>query len=116
MLLTHLGPGPQGFIQDYQLPNVALSRWLEATENSAFAGRSLPRDVSTRWNSTYDMLAAFVSMRGIIDTFTERATNGLRDYELDDEEWDCIAQLVNILKVCLLLLSFFFALTLFSRS
>ncbi|KAH9009716.1 hypothetical protein EDB84DRAFT_1241424, partial [Lactarius hengduanensis] len=35
---------------------IALPAWREACVNNALPSCLIPRDVKTRWNSTYDML------------------------------------------------------------
>lgn len=55
----------------------------------------MPRDVATRWNSTYDMLAFAVAY----DMTGDRG-HGLRKYELNSEEWRLAEQLHDVLKVC----------------
>ncbi|KAJ3765326.1 hypothetical protein FB446DRAFT_628334, partial [Lentinula raphanica] len=37
-------------------PTLLLSKWREQLSSTDFANRTLLRDVSTRWNSTHDML------------------------------------------------------------
>jgi hypothetical protein len=59
----------------------------------------LPRDVITRWNSTFNMLDVVYSHRKAIDLMTQDRTNGLRDFELNEEEWNLVKQLKDILKV-----------------
>jgi hypothetical protein len=59
----------------------------------------MPRDVSTRWNSTYDMLDFAVNYQSAIDDMTGDKTTNLRRYELDDGEWKIAEQLRNTLKV-----------------
>lgn len=59
----------------------------------------MPRDVSTRWNSTYDMLNFAVTYRPAIDTMTAARDLGLRNYELDGAEWKLAGDLREILKV-----------------
>lgn len=87
-------------------PTLLLPQWhalLEREAPSQFHGRSLPRDVSTRWNSTFDHLAAFVQLQDYIDKFTGIREHGLREFELTREEWDCVGQLVKLLQVCFIL-------------
>jgi hypothetical protein len=83
-------------------PTLLLPQWyalLESDAPSQFHGRSLPRDVSTRWNSTFDHLAAFLEMQDYVDKFTGVREHGLRNFELTKEEWDCVKQLVKVLQV-----------------
>ncbi|KAE9393959.1 hypothetical protein BT96DRAFT_772319, partial [Gymnopus androsaceus JB14] len=37
-------------------PTLLLPRWHEITAGTSYKNRTLPRDVATCWNSTYDML------------------------------------------------------------
>ena len=60
----------------------------------------MPRDVATRWNSTYDMLEFAIRYRSAIDDITGDKSANLRKYELDDDEWRIAVQLQNTLKVC----------------
>lgn len=57
----------------------------------------MPRDVATRWNSTYDMLRFALEYRRAIDKMVKEKQ--LRAYELDDKEWETVSQLTKILKV-----------------
>jgi len=61
--------------------------------------RKMPRHVTTRWNSTYDMLDFAVGYRLAIDSITRAKTSNLRKYELDDSEWKTAQQLQDTLKV-----------------
>ena len=53
----------------------------------------MPRDVSTRWNSTYDMLKFACTYREAIDKITDERAMKLREYELKDDEWKIIEEL-----------------------
>jgi hypothetical protein len=59
----------------------------------------MPRDVSTRWNSTYDMLRFAYKYREAIDRITGERSLKLRDYEVSEAEWDIVKQLKDCLKV-----------------
>jgi len=79
-----------------------VPQWHALLEREApprFHGRSLPCDVSTHWNSTYDHLAAFIQLEEYIDKFTGIREHGLRDFELTKVEWDCVKHLVKVLQV-----------------
>ena len=59
----------------------------------------LPRDVKTRWNSTYDMLATAVEYKVAVKAMCSDAELSLRKYELSKQEWVIVDQLVDVLKV-----------------
>ena len=59
----------------------------------------IPHDVVTRWNSTYDMLCCALAYRQPIEVITADKALKLRRFELDDEDWDIIGDLVAVLEV-----------------
>lgn len=59
----------------------------------------MPRDVSTRWNSTYDMLDFALGFRSAIDSMTAMRDLDLRKYELSPAEWAIAKELKDVLKV-----------------
>ena len=65
----------------------------------------MPRDVTTRWNSTYDMLSFAVKYRKAIEHITSDLKNDLRKYELTDTEWWIADELKETLKVSFLFTS-----------
>lgn len=60
----------------------------------------MPRDVTTRWNSTYQLLKFALAYRQAIDLMTERHRD-LHDFQLEDDEWVVLKALKDILEVCL---------------
>ena len=60
----------------------------------------IPRDVATRWNSTYDMLVCGNEYRVALDIITSDRTMDLRKFEMSQEEWAVLEQLQEVLKVC----------------
>jgi hypothetical protein len=58
----------------------------------------MPRDVTTRWNSTYNMLVFALEYREAIDQIS--GDRDMRKYELSDEEWGLVQQLCDVLSVC----------------
>jgi len=61
--------------------------------------KMIPRDVVTRWNSTHDMIVFAIKYRKPIDSITADKSLKLRKYELDNEGWNIIEQLVSVLHV-----------------
>ena len=76
-----------------------LPEWKATLRELRIPERLLPRDVRTRWNSTYDMLDTAVRFRKAIDRMCGDKKNKLRSYELSKEEWEIARQLREILKV-----------------
>lgn len=71
----------------------------------------MPRDVATRWNSTYDMLAFAVEYNRAIKTLTLDIDSKLTDFQLSAEEWGYAGELARALKVCVFPLRSVFLLT-----
>ena len=63
------------------------------------AVKIMPRDVATRWNSTFILLDFAAKYREAIDKFTGDKANDVRNLELTDEEWEVVEQLQEVLKV-----------------
>ena len=78
---------------------IALPAWREICAANALPPRLIPRDVKTRWNSTYDMLRVASKYRAAIDDITADKSVKLRKYELDEEDWDVVKDLLCVLKV-----------------
>ena len=56
----------------------------------------------TRWNLTYDMLVMDIKYCSMIDNITANKALKLQKYELDDDDWKIISDLIWVLKVCFL--------------
>jgi hypothetical protein len=79
---------------------IVLPAWHEILKELKLESRIMPRDVSTRWNSTFNMLDFALKYHIAIDkTTADRKTNS-RMFELNDGEWEIACQLHDTLKVC----------------
>ncbi|KAF8805669.1 hypothetical protein BYT27DRAFT_7104063, partial [Phlegmacium glaucopus] len=82
---------------------IILPQWLAKLEDLGLKVCMMPRDVSTRWNSTFDMLDFALDYCVLIDAITSNRDLDLRKYELEDDEWVVTKNLYDTLKVCSLL-------------
>ena len=78
---------------------IALPAWRRYCKELKLKPRILPRDVVTRWNSTYYMLSFAVKYRSAIDAMTADKSLKLRRFELETEEWSIAEDLVSVLLV-----------------
>jgi hypothetical protein len=67
----------------------------------------MPQDVSTRWNSTFDMLSFAIRYCEAIDAMTAVRGFDLRKYELGPAEWKVATELRDVLNVSSFFLSTF---------
>ncbi|KAG0695326.1 hypothetical protein DFH29DRAFT_814302 [Suillus ampliporus] len=77
---------------------ILLPAWKSILEDLKLAMRIMPRDVSTRWNSTYNMLNFALEYQKGIDTMMDKRKLGLGEYELKPNEWMLVKQLCDVLK------------------
>jgi len=59
----------------------------------------MPRDITTYWNSTYNILEFAVKYCTAIDAMTNDWNNDLWRFELDRNEWKMVRQLQDVLEV-----------------
>ncbi|KAJ7808923.1 hypothetical protein B0H14DRAFT_2380123, partial [Mycena olivaceomarginata] len=74
-------------------------RWEAILQEVNLSQRLMPRDVSTRWNSTYDLLVFALQYRKAVDSPTGDRKLDLRIYGMDDAEWVVAQQLADVLEV-----------------
>ena len=78
---------------------IALPAWRQTCSELGLKVRLIPRDVVTRWNSTYDMMDFVLKNRRAIDQVTADKALKLRKYELDNDDWDIVEDLIAVLEV-----------------
>ncbi|PPQ84663.1 hypothetical protein CVT26_004180 [Gymnopilus dilepis] len=77
---------------------ILLPAWKALLVKLELAARIMPRDVKTRWNSTYDMLAFAIEYKDALKELTGDLGNGLQAFELNDDEWELAEELANVLE------------------
>ena len=85
-----------------------LAAAATAADKKPLSIHIMPCDVSTCWNSTYDMLKFAYSYWEAIDRITGDRALKLRDYELLESEWETVKQLHDSLKVCIYIIYFLY--------
>jgi hypothetical protein len=78
---------------------ILLPRWRQTCVNHNRPVRIVPRDVKTRWNSVLDMAVVAVEYRELVDEMTGDKALGLRRFELGDDEWELMEEMIKVLKV-----------------
>lgn len=67
-----------------------------ATDKKPFSICVLPRDVSTRWISTYHLLKFSYMYRDAIDRIAGDRMMKLTDYGLSENEWEIVKELQEV--------------------
>jgi hypothetical protein len=78
---------------------ITLPAWCVACAAHDQPTCLLPRDIKTCWNSTYDMLTIAFKYCTVIDDMTGNKALKLCQYELDDDKWEVVKDLLQVLKV-----------------
>ncbi|KAI0074145.1 hypothetical protein K474DRAFT_1601981, partial [Panus rudis PR-1116 ss-1] len=76
-----------------------LPSWERLLLSLKLEMKRLPRDVATRWNSTFKMLNCALKYRVAVDAFTGDRRMDVRECELNEFEWEIATQLRDVLKV-----------------
>ena len=84
-----------------------LPAWHDYLEEFELQDCIMPRDVSTRWNSMFDMLNFAIDYRKAIDAISGDRDMELRQFELAESEWKIAIQLRDVLKVCFYIVTSF---------
>jgi len=78
---------------------IALPAWRRYCKQLKLKSHILPRDVVTRWNSTYYMLSFAIRYCAAINVMMVDKSLKLRKFELETEEWAIAEDLVAVLLV-----------------
>jgi hypothetical protein len=76
-----------------------MAQASKAAGEKPLASRMMPRDVTTRWNFTYEMLNFAYTYRAAYNEITANRDMKMRKYEIQDTEWKTVEQLTLLLKV-----------------
>jgi len=76
-----------------------LPQWWEILKDFDLKMKMMPQEVTTRWNSSFDMLDFALEYRCAIDAIIDEKEMKLRWYDLSEEDWRIVWQLWNVLKV-----------------
>ncbi len=89
--------------------SIILPEWFAILNRMAASSKSkgktplskwmMPQDVATRWNYTYEMLNFAYTYRNPYNELCANRDMKMRQYEVEDYEWEIVKQLADILKV-----------------
>ena len=99
MSLTHLSQIRKLAHTIVNSTTLLLPAWYAPLDRLRVRRQVIPRDVTTRWNLTYTMLNFVIKHRISVTGITQDLKNGLRKFELSEEEWEIAEQLRDVLKV-----------------
>ena len=68
-------------------------------DEKPFSIHMMPRDISTWWNSTFDMIQIAIAYCEPLNDLTGCRAMKLWDYELTEDEWKIAEQLSDVLDV-----------------
>jgi hypothetical protein len=78
---------------------IALPAWRKACVANNLPICLILCDVKTCWNSTFDMVKMALKYCAAVDDITANKGLKLHKYELDDDDWDIVLDLLHLLKV-----------------
>jgi|SRR5882724_1804065 len=87
-------------IQITQSTIIALLEWQHICKQKHLKPNLIPQDVSTQWNLTYDMSSFVVKYWDAIDSVMADKYLKLQKFELYNNDWKIVEDLVLVLQVC----------------
>ena len=77
---------------------IILPEWYSTLEELGLHARMMPWDVSTCWNSTFDMVDFAIDYKLAIDAITGNHDMKMQSLELDAAEWVIAKELHDTLR------------------
>ena len=81
------------------LTTILLPAWDKMLSTHGLSAHIMPQDISTCWNSTFDMLEFAIWYHITIDAMTTVCEFNLWKYELVPDEWSIAMELCDVLRV-----------------
>ncbi|KIM64703.1 hypothetical protein SCLCIDRAFT_114537 [Scleroderma citrinum Foug A] len=78
---------------------IVLLAWDATCAEMGFKQKRIPRDVSTHWNSAFNMLDVGISYQDVVEVVTNKRKLRLTELAIDEHEWELLRQLRSMLKV-----------------
>ncbi|GJF00150.1 hypothetical protein PsYK624_164290 [Phanerochaete sordida] len=76
-----------------------LPLWRRLLKSLKLVVRNMPRDIATRWNSMFTMLSFALKYQKVVDKLTGDREADLWNLKVDDDEWELVQQLHNVLQI-----------------
>ena len=76
---------------------IILPQWYKVLKSLSLKPHMMQRDVSTCWNSTYDMLEFAAKYHVALDIMTANCDMKLHKFELSKKEWGMATELCEVL-------------------
>ncbi|KAF8580250.1 hypothetical protein K439DRAFT_1311569, partial [Ramaria rubella] len=77
-----------------------LEAYKKALVDADLEHQELPRDVSTRWNSTAELLSVAIKVYKAINDITDKHANKVTKLRLSKKGWQIARDLLPVLQVC----------------
>jgi len=81
------------------LTTILLPAWEKMLSTHGLPTHMMPHDISTCWNSTFNMLEFAIQYHVAIDVMTAVCGFDLRKYELVPDKWKIAIELQDVLRV-----------------
>ena len=79
---------------------IVLPKWYKVLETLSLKPCMMPRDVSTHWNSMYNMVEFAIEYYDALNIMMADCDMNLHKFELSKKEWGMVTELCEVLRVC----------------